>query len=621
MAVFSPTNAKMHFKAYDGNFTDALGNVTVHQHNSVSMSTSQTIFGQKSMYMSDFNQAVSFTPDNTFDVGTGDYTVGFWFNSTQLTSWDRLFVTDPSEDCQPLRIYNHNGSIKIYVESSGGGNHDHLMSGSPTGGWTVNNWYHIMVQRSSGTSVLYINGVQKASSTDTYSITSSNTIVLGADTDRGATGVKGYIADFFWTEDAISFTQADFTPGTAEPITFHSGNPSISSFSASATSVANSGDSVNLIWTSGVAGETKLELLKYVGGILSSTENVLGLYSKSVTITETVSYKLRATNDNGSVDSSLVEITLNGGSEMPKINADDNNLGLVVQKSMVRSSGELASVLVVKNYLSGAAPDHELNNVIEDAAFRLAAIEAVDSSQDTRHASGDTRFGSADTRLGSADTRLVSADTRIGSVDTRVAADEAALAADVANMLVATASIGIIEAALAAEVAATNTDVTNLQTADSSQDTRHGSADTRFVSADSKLASVDTRAGNIETALAAEISATNTDIGSIDTRVAADEAALAAEISATNTDVSNLVTANTSQDTRFGSADTRLVSADTRLTSADTRLSSIDTKFAWVAGTNSGGALEIDSKVEMVFEDNAALGSGDAMTLIIKKAS
>jgi hypothetical protein len=293
MAVFSPTNAKMHFKAYDGNFTDALGNVTVHQHNSVSMSTAETIFGQKSMYMSDFNQAVSFTPDNTFDVGTGDYTVGFWFNSSQLTSWDRLFVTDPSEDCQPLRIYNNNGNIQIYVESGGGNTHDHLMSGSPTGGWTVGNWYHIMVRRSSGTSVLYINGVQKASSTDTYSITSSNTIVLGADTDRGATGVKGYIADFFWTEDAISFTQADFTPATAEPITFHSGNPSISSFSTSATS-ADNGDSVTLSWS--VSGETKLELLKYVGGLLSSTEDVLGLSSKSVTITETVSYKIRATN-------------------------------------------------------------------------------------------------------------------------------------------------------------------------------------------------------------------------------------------------------------------------------------------------------------------------------------
>ena len=71
--------------------------------------------------------------------------------------------------------------------------------------------------------------------------------------------------------------------------------------------------------------------------------------------------------------------------------------------------------------------------------------------------------------------------------------------------------------------------------------------------------------------------------------------------------------ADASQDTRLGSADTRLVSADTRF-------SSIDTKFAWGAGANSGGTLEIDGRVEMVFEDSAALGAGDAMTLIIKKS-
>ena len=551
MAVFSPTNAKMHFKAYDGNFTDALGNVTVHQHNSVSMSTAETIFGQKSMYMSEFNQAVSFTPDNTFDVGTGDYTVGFWFNSTQLTSWDKLFVTDPHEDCQPLRIYNHNGSIKVYVESGGGNTHDHLMSGSPTGGWTVGNWYHVMVQRSSGTSVLYINGVQKASSTDTYSITSSNTIVLGSDTDRGATGVKGYIADFFWTEDAVSFTQADFTPATAEPITFHSGNPSISSFSTSAASVANSGDSVTLSWS--VSGETKLELLKYVGGILSSTEDVLGLSSKLVAITETVSYKLRATNDNSAVDSASVQITLNGGNNMAKIQVGDN-AGLVLQKSMVDSNGGLADVMHAEDPTNGAAEDKlnvVLSNMRQEEVANVASIDTRVAAEEAARAAADTvlsgsivsvtnrlmdeestrfskdsslelrlsqeeslslaEFASSDTRVGDEEAARAAGD---GSLTTRVAAEEAERASKDSSLelrlsqeeSLSLAEFGSVdtriaadEAALAAEIAATNADVT----------------------------SIDTRAGVIESGLAAEIAATNADVTSIDTRVAADEADLA----------------------------------------------------------------------------------------------
>ena len=284
MAVFSPTNAKLHFKAYDGNFTDALGNVTITQHNSVSMSSAQTIFGQQAMFMSDFNQAVSFDPANTFDVGTGDYTVGMWFYPTQFTSYDRLFVTDPYENASPLRIYNHNGNIQVYVETSDGDNTHDLILGHYLGNAASaeNQWVHVMVQRSSGTTKLYINGNEEDSTTDSYTITSSNTVVLGSDTDRGATGVKGYISDFFWTEEAVSFSQADFDPSTPEPVTFHTGNPSISSFSTSASTVFSSGDSVNLSWS--VTGATNIQLLKYIAGSLDSTTSVLGLSSTAVSI-------------------------------------------------------------------------------------------------------------------------------------------------------------------------------------------------------------------------------------------------------------------------------------------------------------------------------------------------
>ena len=44
MAVFSPTNAKVHFKAYDGSFTDYLGNTTLTENHDVAMSSAQTAF-------------------------------------------------------------------------------------------------------------------------------------------------------------------------------------------------------------------------------------------------------------------------------------------------------------------------------------------------------------------------------------------------------------------------------------------------------------------------------------------------------------------------------------------------------------------------------------------------
>ena len=160
MAVFSPTNAKVHFKAYDGNFTDALGNTAITQNNGVAMATAQKLFGQKAMFMANFSDSITFNTPSVFDVESGDYTVGFWFHPTQFTSYDRLFATGPDSGGNPLRIYNHNGSIQLYVEnddeSPGDTAHDLIFS-YYLGSGATNQWWHIMIQRNSGTTKLYIN--------------------------------------------------------------------------------------------------------------------------------------------------------------------------------------------------------------------------------------------------------------------------------------------------------------------------------------------------------------------------------------------------------------------------------------------------------------------------------
>ena len=633
MAVFSPTNAKVHFKAYDGSFTDALGNATITQHNSVSMASTQTLFGQESMYMSNFNQAVSFDDPSLFDVGTGDYTVGFWFYPTQFTSYDRLFVTDPYQNASPLRIYNHNGSINVYVESTTDdtNSHDYMMGYSLGNLSGVNNWYHIMVKRDSGTTKLYINGVERSSSTMSYSIASSNTVVLGADTDRGMTGVKGYIQDFFWTEDAISFTQADFTPGTAEPITFHSGNPSISSFSTSAASVANSGDSVTLSWS--VSGETKLELLKYVGGILSSTEDVLGLSSKLVTITETVSYKLRATNDNSAVDSASVQITLNGGNSMAKIQVGDN-AGLVLQKSMVDSSGGLADVMHAEDPTNGAAEDKlnvVLSNMRSEEVANVASIDTRVGAEEAARAAADTAlsgsvvasFNSSNTRIGAEESLRASKDS---SLELRLSQEESLSLAEFVS--VDTRATGI-ETGLASEIVDRKADV-------DAEETRaiaaEGSLELRLSQEESlslaEFGSVDTRATGIESALAAEVAATNADVTSIDTRVAAEEAARASNDSSLELRLSQEESLSLAE---FVSSDARalavenalaaevaatnadVTSIDTRVAADEADLALLRSDFEWDS-TNKHMIVGGYARVE--FESGVA--SGDPMKITVK---
>jgi hypothetical protein len=381
MAVFSPTNAKVHFKAYDGNFTDALGNTGIVQNHGVTMDASQAVFGQTSMYMGDFKDSITFSNASLFDVGTGDYTVGFWFHPTQFTSYDRLFATNTHENSKPIRIYCHNGTIQVYAEDSEDADSTatDLLASYYLGADGENQWHHIMVRRELGDTRLYVNGTHRDMSTMSYEIDNSASPTLGADINAAATGIKGYIQDFFWTAEAITFNGNWFDPSSASKraIAFANGVPTVNSFSTSGNSVENSGDSVTLSWD--VSGETQLYLRKTVGATTTS-EDVLGLSSKSVIITEAVSYEIQAVNATyGTTTSDPVTITLSGGNNMAYISDDANKPGLVLQKKMLDESAELAAVLKVAEPESGL--DKNLNEAFAEASTQRGALSTALSAE------------------------------------------------------------------------------------------------------------------------------------------------------------------------------------------------------------------------------------------------
>ena len=138
-----------------------------------------------------------------------------------------------------------------------------------------------------------------------YEIDNSASPTLGADINAAVTGVKGYISDFFWTDEAVYVDPLsnDFSLDP-EPVVFHTGVPSNVSITPSANSVAQAGDSV----TFSFAADGASSLLLYNENTMSA-EDVLGLSSKSVTITETVSYLLIAQNDEGQTSSAQVTVT------------------------------------------------------------------------------------------------------------------------------------------------------------------------------------------------------------------------------------------------------------------------------------------------------------------------
>jgi len=149
------------------------------------------------------------TPSNAaLTLGTGDYTYECWVYHTDLSNQQTYFARGSTGNYNGVYFYKANTTnlIGVYYTSQ-------IVTSSTA--VVANQWLHLAVCRASGTTRLFINGVQVGSGSDTTNLTES-IVQVGADAD-GTNGVKGYISNARVLKGVALYT-ANFTPSTA-PLT------------------------------------------------------------------------------------------------------------------------------------------------------------------------------------------------------------------------------------------------------------------------------------------------------------------------------------------------------------------------------------------------------------------
>lgn len=155
---------------------------------------------------------ITIAGSSAFDnIGTGDFAVELWFNTSNITVREDLFTFKGgssdfgihlgSQTADQLRVY-HGGFV---VSSST------LVS--------ADTWHHLVVSRSSGTDTLYLDGTSIGSGADASSVnTSGAPIELGANTSNSQlyTGLLDEFA-FYPTALSAAQVQADYAAGVPEP--------------------------------------------------------------------------------------------------------------------------------------------------------------------------------------------------------------------------------------------------------------------------------------------------------------------------------------------------------------------------------------------------------------------
>ncbi len=166
------------------------------------ISTDMSKFGGSSLYL-DGSSFIKIPNNANLNLGTGVFTIEFWFYLTSLPGSDVLFLYKTGTPNQFIAIARPSG--KAY----GGFLYSTAMSTTVI---TTGAWYHVAEVRETEDGVIkqYINGVHEGSINQSGSVDNAGDLAIGY-------RVTGYIDEFRIRKEAV-YT-GNFTPQTA-PFTY-----------------------------------------------------------------------------------------------------------------------------------------------------------------------------------------------------------------------------------------------------------------------------------------------------------------------------------------------------------------------------------------------------------------
>jgi len=161
-----------------------------------------------SNYFNGSTDYLSLTNTAALTMGTGDFTVEAWVYLPSVAVYSGIVS---------LGRYLYNGGILRVTDSAKlqWYFNDASLIITSTDSVSANTWTHVAVVRSSGTTKLYINGVNSGSSADSSNYNSTYATVIGADNQNSPSNLlAGYISNVRVAKGIAVYT-SNFTPSTS----------------------------------------------------------------------------------------------------------------------------------------------------------------------------------------------------------------------------------------------------------------------------------------------------------------------------------------------------------------------------------------------------------------------
>jgi len=188
---------------------------TITLNGDVKSSTTQSKYLTSSMYFDGNSDYLMVPAEDSFELGSGDYTIECWVNISAAASVGGIFAKGtPSTTANSwsLEFNSTNNYVSFWMHSASSS--AYIITGSQN--IKTSNWIHIAVTKSGNDTKMFVDGVQDGSTyTSAYTVAKGGNLYLGAGAYAPTTRtITGYISDFRITKGLARYT-SNFTPPTA----------------------------------------------------------------------------------------------------------------------------------------------------------------------------------------------------------------------------------------------------------------------------------------------------------------------------------------------------------------------------------------------------------------------
>lgn len=168
------------------------------------LDTAQLKFGTASYLGDGTGDSLTSADDADWDFGTGEFTIDFWVRFAALGGDNNFFSRNANAGNIQWKYDNGTTQLKAYW----GGGFVRTETWSPS----INTWYHIAIERYSGSVYVYVDGTQlgtaAANSTD---LTFTDAIYIAAIEDASQS-INGWIDEYRVSKGIGRYSGTNFTP-------------------------------------------------------------------------------------------------------------------------------------------------------------------------------------------------------------------------------------------------------------------------------------------------------------------------------------------------------------------------------------------------------------------------